>query len=1446
MAGMFDDLEKETQAAPINAPKAGLFDDLIQATTQPEVKAPKVGMFDDLKNSGSPQTNTTPQPTVSNGLAQTKVPNNTSPVGRSETLLESLTPSPIPEKDPTKLMEYMGLDPKNPKHVAIAKQMQVGSLEHTINQTLKQTGDFIAKWTGLERSSQFFTDKAEEAIVPGSPLKTIVKGAPAVAGATLADLGRGAIPSSLMDYGLMFAFGGAEKLDESLAMGYKNVAKTAPKATALTIQAMMDVADPVVRANLLKKSAPVLLGRTVAEEVVGLTPGKIGIHPPDAVVSKVLGDLGEQGLQIFRRGLESFPDKELSLFNGTKFANEVKKLLVKAEGKPEMFQELVANFTPAQQRLITRRGLGMVDFQPGQTFSYTPDLYELQDTTIEHLPKKLWDIHESNNLGIRLENSGDIFRELTGREYPDTGYIGEKTTKIRNALSKPDMKAEMPAESKALMNEIANKFSAIDLTGKPKVLIAARDLNVALARQDFKAVEKLLPVLEKLDPKTLSAKGVSEADILIGKQKLTSAIRELNQPFELTPDQQDVARSLAIQDNLKNVTETIATKGASQPTPNLDQVEAALASRAPRSNPIQTIQESVGKLYSDAHGMLEFEPHLKKYPAFRQDLESLQSYSMQASRESTALVGATLEGLSTKEEFETFRKLIIMNDWKEALETGSTTITGKLTKEQVNLAIANYGAKAPASVLEAMERHYDIVRAFGQDLVRRGYLEEDMLNDKYFHHKVIKYLEDDIEGDAGAIGNKPVGGVFRSYVLGRTENAAAIDTDYIRVMHRLYTKVKIDNQMEDFIRAQAAKFDHTPNLSDEARLATFGESGSPRVSQRYVIDGKHYIGYRYFPKNAIYGTTRSAEKIITDALESSLDPAELEQRLSGVNQRLELQRVHLLPEEVADSLKRLTQPQQLAHIYDLIRHSTRMWKRVTLAGAGLPWQAANFTGSLEALYREGDISAIMHIPESLVRLGKAQLKPDELEPMIQRAIDAHLINPPGQGLMPQDAPELLRFMDNPTRFVEALKSPLKIYDSLTQASVGSPKFAKLMVDSARIQRGEAVVTKTFGPELAGLTAEQQVTQVNRLTLVEFSVNNPKFNTFFRDALFPFASFYYNNTKSWAKYLARNPADAVVKFGTPYAAMQYWNWSRFPDVEKGMEPFRRYQPHVITGRIDDKGKHVVITYSSIGQEALRWVAADKLLYRTAQVANGELSMADAASDQLSDTLKAPAEMGWNLLNPLASAMVEVGVNRKKPAAGGGQIVPHNLEGTRQGLALQHEHLLRNLVTPLSTYYRTEAKEEASPADPMLRFLKYGPFDVERAAGIKHVDLNAAERTLRGSRGEEGRVLNNQNFADLEDAYVKSQVGGTGEEYSDALDRLKSKIYLPPGRDLASYLKTPRVQIRILKEKLQRVRSEGERSILISEIQELKDGQSLKSVKGAPRQIRGYQFDGSTAE
>lgn len=117
---------------------------------------------------------------------------------------------------------------------------------------------------------------------------------------------------------------------------------------------------------------------------------------------------------------------------------------------------------------------------------YNPALYEWQDKNVEIPPKWM----ENRPLGVMLETSGDIFRELTGRQWPDDNYIGEKVNRIERYLSNPidrtDNSAELSEKDEERTGKLIERwFSLKSLSPR---LTAVRNLNIAFADQNEQGV----------------------------------------------------------------------------------------------------------------------------------------------------------------------------------------------------------------------------------------------------------------------------------------------------------------------------------------------------------------------------------------------------------------------------------------------------------------------------------------------------------------------------------------------------------------------------------------------------------------------------------------------------------------------------------------------------------------------------------------------------------------------------------------------------------------------------------------------------------------------------------------------------------------------------------------------------------------------------------------------
>jgi len=114
---------------------------------------------------------------------------------------------------------------------------------------------------------------------------------------------------------------------------------------------------------------------------------------------------------------------------------------------------------------------------------YSDELCQWQDSTVEVPPKDM----DNRTLGYALEASGDIFRELTCRQWPDGNYIGEKVGRLERLLGNRADIEELEASLSERDEERTDKLQQdwFSLKGLSEKLTAVRNLNIALADQNI-------------------------------------------------------------------------------------------------------------------------------------------------------------------------------------------------------------------------------------------------------------------------------------------------------------------------------------------------------------------------------------------------------------------------------------------------------------------------------------------------------------------------------------------------------------------------------------------------------------------------------------------------------------------------------------------------------------------------------------------------------------------------------------------------------------------------------------------------------------------------------------------------------------------------------------------------------------------------------------------------
>jgi len=766
--------------------------------------------------------------------------------------------------------------------------------------------------------------------------------------------------------------------------------------------------------------------------------------------------------------------------------------------------------------------------------------------------------------------------------------------------------------------------------------------------------------------------------------------------------------------------------------------EVLNASHGPR-NAIEQGKQALQETANAIRDIFDYEWTVKNFPKFQDELRRFQGVASDAQVWALNTYKAIVGYLNTPAEFEIFRKLIFLRDFRAGLEAGDPTTVGGLTMEEIKQAEAELWEKAESlgegakeSIEKALEAHDKVFEAAWEELIRRGKVGH---RKHYVPHLVLDYLMD-VDRRMPAVARR-FKTPYRYYLQKRSgKSEKLIDTDYASVTIKHLTKFFIDNATDDFALNIANNYDLRKQVSKEELRKIVGAEEGERIQiipgRLYEYKGQRYRGWQYDPGRQIYPGLAIGEEEVMNLImaiaEEDVDAGDeylkdaIKELLGTVKQAPMIGRyktVYLLPEEIADRLIRLKEPSLNSHIFNFVRQVLHVWKGVVLGplGAGIPYQTMNFVGDCINLFRD-DPAALLYLGQAWKAAGEWQK--GEVSEKNKRLIQiAEEMRVAESGIMKQAGlpydPQLKRL--EPQKYVMRKIYPARWYGDISERRELTVRFAKLLKDLERIEKGEMPVAKILDVKAlaeAGMTQEEIAGKIAREFTVDYGKLTPEGRGVLRDILFPFITFYVQNAQNWSRYVKRHPGNFLLKFMIPAGLMALWNWLRFPDEEEDLPPWYRVMPHIITGYKTPDGKPIIIAFETPVDQAAKMLGLEITGDLARQVLKGDKTLEKAAKELAQHMITAPGRIAWDLFNPFFKAPIEAAMN--KNTFSGRPIVPTRLLGTPEEKKMKLQYILQQWYTPYAQYTRSiERMAEGELTPPQL--------DLKRALGIREVNIQS---------------------------------------------------------------------------------------------------------------------------
>lgn len=826
--------------------------------------------------------------------------------------------------------------------------------------------------------------------------------------------------------------------------------------------------------------------------------------------------------------------------------------------------------------------------------------------------------------------------------------------------------------------------------------------------------------LAETSPKTLESKIT---------RKASEEIDRLNAIAFKSKAMQDINTEMDAK--LQNVKETerkaaqrgsILLPGENKPTPTGGEEAVAgtlEAGRYESLNPAEKIKASVGRfINSIKQNFTKYEADVENFPQYRDDRRTQFDPMRRGLFDTIAKYRhASLSNLYKKESKKGLRRvtdILLLRNLKLRGEKGQI-LENNLTVDQVTKHLDWLEKTSSKEVLEAVEDTKTILKGTGQELVERGKLAAEALEEDYFPHKVLDYTPDFMKGLRTPM-NRKFGEPYRPYTKKAVGSKRLISSDDSVIWTHI-AKVLADNAQEDWMLKQATKYDAMSKITPDQKKKLY-------KGAEIVIDGKRYKALEW--KKTRYKATAVNEGLLESAAANNMLVKDW-MNTKGPKGGEPLRQVpvtgqsqlYLLPKAIAHDLDNLIE--KSPPVFDIlysIGHLTQKWKGMTLTASMLPYQAGNIMGDAISM-TVFDPLAHTYLPQAS-RVATKIFYPDGIGKNIKlNADEQKLFDVASQKDVASSGMSAeLRF--GPVKgIMEKYKTASEYRESLMRLSL-------LAHQLDRIKNGKPV-ENLAGIDLKGLDPESAAGKIGREVLVDYGAVPRSYQLFLSRGLMPFVRFAEGNFRNYARAVTRNKGTHKAwKTITPivgaYAAQ--WAYNNLQEDKKELEmqlpDYMRNRWHVNLGKTEE-GNITVWAPQQPVDMAMSWLGLDNMNRIASDLKEKRITPKEAAKEFLGAATTGASENISSLMNPIVQAWIGLMTNEDPFTKR--RIMPNKIHAngifSKQARRFTIGFLGEKIFTPVLQYNRTKRSTDPDQ-HPLYDWILKGPLNVKRAFGFYEID------------------------------------------------------------------------------------------------------------------------------
>lgn len=787
--------------------------------------------------------------------------------------------------------------------------------------------------------------------------------------------------------------------------------------------------------------------------------------------------------------------------------------------------------------------------------------------------------------------------------------------------------------------------------------------------------------------------------------------------------------------------------------------------------------------------------------------------------------------LSRKQRIDANRLIDLNSLWQgykdgiplpEGLDTRMVTLPTGDRVPAIELELVQFNAKVAPEVREAVEKWRQHFLAVAADQVARGKIFPDDVKEFWAPYRYIEHMRtessfwsflpwvNDVKATFPFLPRTLTKEPFRWYTIerrGTSELSLATGED-IKVAADAW--IDFHNHIEDFLYKTLDHYDIFPGMkksySPDQLDRLFGKKLRPRKGHPgYLINGKMYMPVQPEVGNVVYEAAIADPKNLTRVLKDVKGigwyPGELDAILKmspedamttlinklqnvgpqgGAALRLgrvlgKAHRVYLVPEHVHKMLAHFTDAGMPSAIRPFIQ-ATRAWKPIPLVfnpgyhirnlmgdifsltasapGAGQPrhlGQAWNYlttvtSGDMSKLTTAEQLERFKQLKERDV-LGAAFFA--DMEQMKYDPFWKKYMTPKG----------LYYALQNKAGFREAfLRVAMFDYqmDRIKQGKIPISHIHQDIVD--RIYETDPVGAAAF---------------ISRTDMIDYSAVPRWFRDLVSGLNFPYATFFVKETANLARWIAKEPGDAMLKMLVPALVGNQWNNTWFADCEAAMDPSARGKLHLwLRKRYKEEDAErpvegLLFQPDLPHSQIMEYLGFDLIMDKVALIKAGKMTAKQAAAQQIIDTLGYDRRRGGlsnaalALMGPMHQMFwglsTDVDPRTKK------RIIPKEYDNlpAEDKIPQQLTYVVGKLITPFAQYatqadvkdiFNPEFSDAVGPGKALGQFATH-LFDIPRALGFRWVNLHQARFSQQMEIVRKAEAHSNKIAYDLKRAWIK---------------------------------------------------------------------------------------------